>query len=81
MRVSTTQTAYVLNGQHTPAPLPSPQIAYLNAQRYRIRRVFFGGFFIRGHPYTMETISYAFKFWSKGEIQALFLRHEVRRCC
>lgn len=41
------------------------QLAYLNAMRYGINRILFGGFFIRGHPYTMETISYAIKFWSK----------------
>ncbi|CAG9461150.1 unnamed protein product [Pedinophyceae sp. YPF-701] len=52
------------------------QIAYLNASLHSIRRVFFGGFFIRGHPYTMETISYAINFWSKGIMQAMFLRHE-----
>lgn len=40
-------------------------LAYLNAKRYGLERVFFGGFFIRGHPYTMETISFAIRFWSK----------------
>lgn len=40
-------------------------LAYLNAKRYGLSRVFFGGFFIRGHPYTMETISFAIRFWSK----------------
>ena len=40
-------------------------LAYLNAKRYGLPRVFFGGFFIRGHPYTMETISFAIRFWSK----------------
>ena len=51
-------------------------LAYLNAKRYGLSRVFFGGFFIRGHPYTMETISYAIRFWSGGEMEAHFLRHE-----
>lgn len=41
-------------------------LAYLNAKRYGLPRVLFGGFFIRGHPYTMETISFAIKFWSKA---------------
>ena len=40
-------------------------LAYLNAKRYNLSRVFFGGFYIRGHPYTMETISFAIRFWSK----------------
>lgn len=52
------------------------QISYLNAQKYGIKRIYFGGFFIRGHPRTMETLSYAINFWSKGEMKAYFLRHE-----
>eukprot|EP00249_Psilotum_nudum_P020571 c27763_g1_i2 orf=375-1811(-) len=52
------------------------QIAYLNALRYHIKRIFFGGFFIRGHAYTMDTISFAIGFWSKGQAEAMFLRHE-----
>jgi len=51
-------------------------IAVLNAMRLGLKRIFFGGFFIRGHPYTMDTISFAINFWSKGEMSALFLRHE-----
>ena len=42
------------------------QLAYMNAVRYGLSRIFFGGFFIRGHPYTMETISFAIDFWSKA---------------
>lgn len=42
------------------------QLAYMHAKRYGLTRVFFGGFFIRGHPYTMETISFAIKFWSQA---------------
>ncbi|XP_020573078.1 pantothenate kinase 2-like [Phalaenopsis equestris] len=52
------------------------QISYLNALRYGLKRIFFGGFFIRGHAYTMDTISFAVNFWSKGQAQAMFLRHE-----
>ncbi|KAJ3694314.1 hypothetical protein LUZ60_009794 [Juncus effusus] len=52
------------------------QISYLNALRYGLKRIFFGGFFIRGHAYTMDTISFAVHFWSKGEMEAMFLRHE-----
>ncbi|KAJ2711861.1 hypothetical protein H4R19_003047 [Coemansia spiralis] len=52
------------------------QIAYLNAQLHGIRRIYFGGYFIRGHPLTMHTLSYAINFWSRGEMSALFLRHE-----
>ncbi|WOL02923.1 pantothenate kinase 2 [Canna indica] len=52
------------------------QISYLNALRYGLKKIFFGGFFIRGHAYTMDTISFAVHFWSKGQAQAMFLRHE-----
>ncbi|XVE54965.1 hypothetical protein DITRI_Ditri03aG0123400 [Diplodiscus trichospermus] len=52
------------------------QISYLNALRFGLKRIFFGGFFIRGHAYTMDTISFAIHFWSRGEAQAMFLRHE-----
>ncbi|XWS48170.1 hypothetical protein CRYUN_Cryun13aG0050100 [Craigia yunnanensis] len=52
------------------------QISYLNALRFGLKRIFFGGFFIRGHAYTMDTISFAVHFWSQGEAQAMFLRHE-----
>ncbi|KAG6753098.1 hypothetical protein POTOM_043142 [Populus tomentosa] len=52
------------------------QISYLNALRFGLKRIFFGGFFIRGHAYTMDAISFAVHFWSKGEAQAMFLRHE-----
>jgi len=44
------------------------QLAYMNAVRYGLSRIFFGGFFIRGHPYTMETISFAIDFWSKARL-------------
>ncbi|CAL1543269.1 unnamed protein product [Lymnaea stagnalis] len=52
------------------------QIAYLQAKLHGVQKIYFGGFFIRGHPFTMHTITFAINFWSKGEIQALFLRHE-----
>ncbi|CAB4486120.1 fumble-domain-containing protein [Rhizophagus irregularis] len=52
------------------------QIAYLNAQAHGLKRIYFGGCFIRGHPITMNTLSYAINFWSQGTMKALFLRHE-----
>ncbi|KAH6648742.1 pantothenate kinase-like protein [Truncatella angustata] len=52
------------------------QIAYLQSQIHNLSNIYFGGSFIRGHPQTMNTLSYAIKFWSKGEKQAYFLRHE-----
>lgn len=52
------------------------QIAYLHAQRHNLEHIYFGGSFIGGHRQTMNTLSYAINFWSKGEKQAYFLRHE-----
>ncbi|KAL6062256.1 Fumble-domain-containing protein [Balamuthia mandrillaris] len=52
------------------------QIAYLNAMRFGITRIYFGGFFIRDHPATMSKISFGINFWSKGSMKALFLLHE-----
>jgi len=52
------------------------QIACLNAKLHNLEKIYFGGYFIRGHPMTMHTISFAVKYWSKGDVQAMFLRHE-----
>lgn len=52
------------------------QIAYLQSEKHGLKHIYFGGSFIRGHRQTMNTLSYAIKFWSKGEKQAYFLRHE-----
>ncbi|KAG1757040.1 fumble [Suillus lakei] len=52
------------------------QIAYMNAEKYGLDRIYFGGFFIRGHAATVATLSYAIRFWSKGTKRALFFRHE-----
>ncbi len=52
------------------------QIAYLQSQIHNLSDIYFGGSFIRGHRQTMNTLSYAIKFWSKGAKQAYFLRHE-----
>lgn len=52
------------------------QIAYLQSEKHQVTHIYFGGSFIRGHLQTMNTLSYAIRFWSKGEKQAYFLRHE-----
>ncbi|KAL6606840.1 hypothetical protein ACP70R_042493 [Stipagrostis hirtigluma subsp. patula] len=66
------------------------QIAFLVASLLGLRRVFFGGSYIRGHKSTMENISYAIDFCvgknlnmrglslirSQSQMQAVFLRHE-----
>lgn len=52
------------------------QIAYLQSEKHDLAHIYFGGSFIRGHAQTMNTLSYAIKFWSGGKKQAYFLRHE-----
>ena len=52
------------------------QIAYLQSEKHNLEHIYFGGSFIRGHHQTMNTLSYAIKFWSKGSKKAYFLRHE-----
>ncbi|KAJ5800882.1 uncharacterized protein N7518_002950 [Penicillium psychrosexuale] len=52
------------------------QIAYLQSEKHSVKHIYFGGSFIRGHRQTMNTLSYAIRFWSKGEKHAYFLRHE-----
>ncbi|KAG8626451.1 hypothetical protein KVT40_005396 [Elsinoe batatas] len=52
------------------------QIAYLQSEKHNLQRIYFGGSFIRGHRQTIHTLSFAIKFWSKGQKQAYFLRHE-----
>ena len=52
------------------------QISTLYAMLHQIKRVYFGGFFLRHHPVGLHTISYAVNYWSKGQVSAFFLRHE-----
>jgi len=51
-------------------------IATLSAQQCGLRHIVFGGSFIRDHPYTISTISSAVRFFSRGIVQALFLKHD-----
>ncbi|KAG8193734.1 hypothetical protein JTE90_005032 [Oedothorax gibbosus] len=52
------------------------QLACLYAMMHNLGKVYFGGYFLRAHYLSMHTISYAINYWSKGKVQALFLRHE-----
>ncbi|XP_014217722.1 pantothenate kinase 4 [Copidosoma floridanum] len=52
------------------------QIASLYASLYNINKVYFGGYFLRNHPLSMHSISYAIKYWTRGQVKPLFLRHE-----
>jgi type II pantothenate kinase len=52
------------------------QLAYLQSVKHEIQDIYFGGSFIQGHPQTMNTLSYAIRFWSNGQKRALFTRHD-----
>ena len=52
------------------------QISCLYAMLHKVNRIYFGGFFLRHRPVSLHTISFAINYWSKGEVQANFLRHE-----
>jgi len=52
------------------------QIAFLNARRFGLEKIFFGGNFVRKHSYAIASISYAVKFWSKSKAKAFFSMHD-----
>lgn len=47
------------------------QLACLYAKLHNLSRVYFGGFFIRGHPVTMHTITYSINFFTKATLLLL----------
>lgn len=47
------------------------QLACLYAKLHNLSRVYFGGFFIRGHPVTMHTITYSINFFTKARTHPL----------
>lgn len=42
-----------------------------------IERVVFVGNFLRVNTLSMKLLAYAMDYWSKGQLKALFLQHEV----
>ena len=53
------------------------QLAYLNAVRHRCAHVYFAGNFLRRDNTTaMKTLDFAVRYWSKGTMEGLFLKHE-----
>lgn len=48
------------------------QLACLYAKLHNLSRVYFGGFFIRGHPVTMHTITYSINFFTKAMPKVFF---------
>lgn len=52
------------------------QVAYLNAKLHSTPRIYFVGSFLRLNMISQRRLSYAIDYWSKGEMEALFLEHE-----
>lgn len=52
------------------------QVAYLNAKLHSTPRIYFVGSFLRHNMISQRRLSYAIDYWSKGEMEALFLEHE-----
>lgn len=55
------------------------QVSYLLAKLHKIDRVYFAGNFIRNHEETMDSINYAFEFFSNKDEEkkiAVFLTHD-----
>ena len=52
------------------------QVAYLNAKLHNTPRIYFAGSFLRHNMISQRRLSYAIDYWSKGEMEALFLEHE-----
>ncbi|XP_058079812.1 pantothenate kinase 2-like [Magnolia sinica] len=51
-------------------------ISYLVAKLTGVRRIIFGGSYIRGVASVMDNISNLIGHWSQGQVQAIFFRHE-----
>ena len=47
------------------------QISTLYAMMHNVKNIYFGGFFLRHHPVSLHTISYAVNYWSKGKIMVI----------
>lgn len=52
------------------------QVAHLNAQLHGCSKIFFVGNFLRHNSIGCRRLAFAINFWSKGEMEALFLEHE-----
>ena len=52
------------------------QVSYLNAKLHSTPRIYFIGNFLRGNKISEKRLAYAINYWSKGEMEALFLEHE-----
>jgi len=51
------------------------QLGYLNAQLYKLKRIYFSGGFLQDNEFVWSRFGFGVNFWSKGEMQAMFLEH------
>ena len=49
------------------------QISTLYAMMHNVKNIYFGGFFLRHHPVSLHTISYAVNYWSKGKNKVILI--------
>ena len=52
------------------------QVAYLNARLSKTPRIYFVGNFLRNNKISQRRLAFAINYWSKGEMEALFLERE-----
>lgn len=52
---------------------------FSNSILQNIDKVVFVGNFLRINMISMKVLAYAMDYWSKGQLKALFLEHEVRK--
>lgn len=53
------------------------QVAHLNARLYKTRKIYFVGTFLQHNLISQQRLAYSIDYWSKGNMEALFLEHEV----
>lgn len=56
-------------------------LAFLEASRCNLKKIYFSGSYISGHSLTISKLSQAVNFWSKGSITSYFLQHESHLGC
>lgn len=54
-------------------------ICFSNSILQNIDKVVFVGNFLRINMISMKVLAYAMDYWSKGQLKALFLEHEVSK--
>lgn len=53
------------------------QIASLYASMHNMNKVYFGGYFLRNHPLSMHSISYAIKYWTRVSIDNISVHPQI----